>query len=236
MRIGVVCEGPTDFIAISSFLKESLRLREIQCSFVDIQPEMGATNGGWPQVFTWLENNPPDARKLRYSATGLFANNVSAKSCDFIVVQVDTDIIPENSFVNFVRSRHDLLVDDPDDPHERFELIKRVLLLFSGRATEVEVENDRTLLHPAVENTEAWCVAAIDPEILDVERLDKEALNAEFLSRLRNILPKTRRSDLKKVPHRIRFCETSSSRADVVEQRCPHYRQLAERIANLAPG
>ncbi|MCK4712560.1 MAG: hypothetical protein KAT26_06735, partial [Marinosulfonomonas sp.] len=73
MRIGVVCEGPTDFIAIKEFLGASLAKRHINSTFISIQPDPDNTLGdGWTRVFYWLENNLPQSRIKSYFDGGLF--------------------------------------------------------------------------------------------------------------------------------------------------------------------
>ena len=58
MRVGVVCEGPTDWHAIVCFLEASLTDRGIAPVFVEIQPEMDKTNranGGWGRCIELAE-------------------------------------------------------------------------------------------------------------------------------------------------------------------------------------
>ena len=76
MRIGVICEGPTDVHAIVNFLGASLTDRGVDPVFVTIQPESDRTkpmDGGWHAVLRWLIGNPPDSRVPSY-----FANSVQA--------------------------------------------------------------------------------------------------------------------------------------------------------------
>ena len=65
MRIGVVCEGPTDAHAIVCFLQASLTHRGITPDFIPIQPDTDNTrplDGGWGAVFLWLKKNGASQR------------------------------------------------------------------------------------------------------------------------------------------------------------------------------
>ena len=44
MRVGVVCEGPTDFFAIESFFGHALKNDQIDAEFERIQPTLDNTN------------------------------------------------------------------------------------------------------------------------------------------------------------------------------------------------
>ena len=97
MRIGIICEGPTDEPAITNFLKASLTYRDITPEFVLIQPDNDRTkpsDGGWHAVLNWLLNNPPKSRIATYLSGGLFDDGLSAKRCDVLVFQMDSDILP----------------------------------------------------------------------------------------------------------------------------------------------
>jgi hypothetical protein len=135
-RIGVVCEGPTDFVAISSFLGESLRVRGLVVTFVDIQPELDASSlssgGGWANALTWLEINALQSRLAAYLGKGLFDSGLSDKVCDLLIVQVDTDVLDEDDFKNFVAKRKGLVVTSPISPSDRFDEVRRVLSEFCG--------------------------------------------------------------------------------------------------------
>lgn len=102
MRVGVVVEGPTDSYAVVQFLGQSLQRYGIQPSFIDLQPSMDNTNpeGGWVAVLKWLEDNPPELRVPRYFGGGLFDQDLSAKACDVVIVQMDSDILGEETFVH----------------------------------------------------------------------------------------------------------------------------------------
>ena len=108
MRIGVICEGPTDFVAIEHFFGAALADKNLNTTFVSLQPDMDATqsHGGWTLVEAWLANNPPDTRIHRYFGGGLFANNLDTKQCDIFLIQIDSDILDDESFVNSVQNKH----------------------------------------------------------------------------------------------------------------------------------
>ena len=49
-------------------------------------------------VVNWLKTNPPEVRVKSYLGGGLFDNEMSAKRCDAIVVQMDSDILSDEPF------------------------------------------------------------------------------------------------------------------------------------------
>ena len=167
MKVGVICEGPTDFLAISHFLAASLKIRGLKVEFIDIQPEIDATSvnagGGWSIALSWLQNNPLVARESAYLGAGLFGGGLAAKACDFLIVQIDSDVLDEPSFHAYVNSRSGLTVNCPTDPADRFVAVQSVLLHFCEFPDEDSGLQARHIVAPAVENTETWCVALSGP-------------------------------------------------------------------------
>lgn len=110
MRIGVVCEGPTDAHAIVCFLHASLTYRGITPDFIPIQPDTDNTRpleGGWGAVFLWLKKSPPRSRIRTYFHGGLFDGDLSAKRCDVMVFQLDTDILSDLGFQRWTKEHYD---------------------------------------------------------------------------------------------------------------------------------
>jgi hypothetical protein len=90
MKVGVICEGPTDFIAIEEFFGAAMAENDVHCEFTSVQPNMDNTRptGGWGNVLNWLLKNSPDARALRYFGSGLFS--ISSASYDALLIQMDS--------------------------------------------------------------------------------------------------------------------------------------------------
>jgi hypothetical protein len=107
MEIGVVCEGPTDFPAIVHFFKHALEQKNITAQFRYLHPDMDKTrpDGGWGAVLLWLKNNPPTSRIQKYFGGGLFQGPLNVDPLDAIVIHLDADVLPDKSFINYVKSR-----------------------------------------------------------------------------------------------------------------------------------
>lgn len=162
MRIGIICEGPTDEPAITNFLKASLTYRDITPEFVLIQPDNDRTkpsDGGWHAVLNWLLNNPPKSRIATYLSGGLFDDGLSAKRCDVLVFQMDSDILSKCDFQNWTRNTLGYGVTDSSDPIQRGKEVRSIIGIAGKFETLSDDESKRHIPAPAVESTEAWCVA-----------------------------------------------------------------------------
>lgn len=237
IRVGVVCEGPTDFVAIKEFLHHGLRRRGVETQFIALQPAPDRTDhGGWTQVFYWLEQNPPLARIKRFFEGGLLDADLNARSCDIILVHFDTDLLNDEAFrVHMTRMGID--VKEFLDPEHRAREIKRILWLLARLDELTQVDTLRHVLAPAVEASEAWCVAAFARWQFDPEGLQGQALwdkFAEVLCRSEGRPPPASPAGEpdKDVIRRRRYCERHSAN-DFVEQ-AYHLRLVADTIAEFA--
>ena len=157
MRIGVVCEGPTDRHAIVNFLGASLKNRGIIPVFVNIQPENDQTiptNGGWYAVLNWLRKNPPKSRTANYLGGGLFDDDRSAKRCDVLVFQMDSDILSDRGFQNWTRNKLGYAVSVLTDPIQRGHEARSIIELAGDFDQLSSRESKRHIPAPAVESTE----------------------------------------------------------------------------------
>lgn len=243
MRIGVVCEGPTDFIAISRFLKASLSHRGIDASFKDIQPKLDASSvssgGGWSNVLIWLKNNPPQARKLALFGDGLFSNGLSEKKCDLILIQIDTDVLDDDSFLNYVKNEMNThpIVHPISQPNLRYDAAERILLFFSGFSSTIESQKNSHIIAPAVENTETWCVAVRKPNINNVENLNKAEIFEEFKTRLLDSEgPEKLRGGFKSQRRRQKYCLNHENNVSRLEGRCSQYLRALQQILQSLPN
>ena len=236
MRVGVVCEGPTDWHAIVCFLGTSLTARGIAPVFIDIQPETDRTNppeGGWGAVLNWLRNNPPESRVDAYFDRGLFGGRLSAKRCDVMVFQMDADILSDRSFQHWVTGNLGYEVVDSGDPMQRGSEIRSIIEI-AGDFVELSIRaSQRHIPAPAVESTETWCVAAFrvlcgDPEVLRGPDLCLEFMTALHRSENR---PVQQFAHIDKQPNRRRrYCEKHSAGFERLEAQCLHYRELVDSI------
>lgn len=235
IRIGVVCEGQTDYIAISQFVGSSLAAVGIEADFLPIQPEMGASDdAGWTRVVFWLEQNPPASRFYKYFGNGLFHSSLSNKRCDVILIQMDSDILDDECFSNFMNKKS-IAFNVPSDPVGRGAEIRRILLNFAQSDTMTDAERLRYIWAPAVEATETWCIAAfarmdVDPEILKVQDLWNEF--GKCLAQSEGKLPNSQYGQPDKDQDRRRkYCEKHIG-SKFLEAQSFHFREIINQIIN----
>jgi hypothetical protein len=236
MRVGVVCEGPTDWHATVCFLEASLTDRGIAPVFVEIQPEMDKTNranGGWGAALNWLKQNPPESRTQSYFNGGLFDDDLSAKQCDVMVFQMDADILSDCIFQDWTKRNLDYDVANSGDPVQRGNEIRSIIEIAGDFWELSPIESKQQIPAPAVESTETWCVAAFrvlpgDPEVLRGPDLCLEFMTALHRSENRRI---QQFAHIDKQPNRRRrYCEKHSAGFERLEAQCLHYRELVESI------
>ncbi|MGB8843815.1 MAG: hypothetical protein WCC64_22410 [Aliidongia sp.] len=238
LRIGVICEGPTDFHAIRHFMAPALDQHGVKASFIDIQPDMGRTlpEGGWGNVELWLKNNPPKLRIQSYFDGGLFQRNLSSKACDLFLLQMDSDILDDESFISHMRNDYGIEIAKILDHVERGRRISDVLKLWSNVKALTQVDSRRHVFVPAVESTETWCVAAFDNKHQEPENLRGADLAQAFMEALeqsesRPIQVYTTVS--KDVERRARFCETHAAGHSRIVERCPHFNSAVTAILKI---
>ncbi|HHI69747.1 MAG TPA: hypothetical protein ENJ91_01995 [Rhodobacteraceae bacterium] len=233
MRIGVICEGQTDFIAIEKFLGAGLKRQDIDAVFIPIQPTPDNTSdGGWTRVFYWLENNPPASRVAAYFGGGLFAGGISAQKCDILIVQLDTDILGENSFESALRQKG-ITAQNPNTPVKRGQEIERILNKLCCIDNVTVVDQQKHVLAPTVEASETWCVAAFERMESNPEDLQGQALHDAFGS----VLARSEGREVKmpygkpnkQIQRRKVFCQKHAN-SRFIQSQSHHFNQLLERV------
>jgi hypothetical protein len=239
MKIGVVCEGPTDYPAIAHFFTHALQDRGIAAEFCSLYPELDQTRpaGGWSNVLLWLQNNPPSSRIQRYFGGGLFAGALAADRLDAIIIHLDVDVLPEMSFINFVKENYDYDALDSQDPADRARQIINIISL-SARFEEMTVaDRIRHVPAPAVESTETWCVAAFTTPPQNFEILKGADLTNSFMTALERSegrAPQASYENVDKNPQRRkRFCETHANGSLRIINGCQHFSSALEKILPL---
>ncbi|AFO91545.1 hypothetical protein [Phaeobacter inhibens] len=227
MRIGIVCEGQTDFIAIERLVGLSFRARDIDVSFVSLQPPVDNTRAGagWPQVLRWIEKNPIGQRNVQHFGRGLFAKDLSAKRCDAILFQMDTDIIGEQSFENKVRN-DGYAAATPSEPRQRAVFIADVLAHYLDYSNLDSTLQRKHFLFPAVESTETWCIAAADNFEQDPETFGLADLVHHFGCLVSDVCGQPRRDSYTKINKRQilrrKVCESLTD-VGLLEAQCAQY-------------
>ena len=240
VRIGVVCEGPTDWHAIRSFLEHSMSSAGFPVEFRLLQPEPDATSsyGGWTQVLFWLKEHPPDNRIQRYFTEGPFGGKLAEDPLDGILIQLDSDILGDDSFGAHVMNEHGYTVANPTAAEQRAEEVRNVLSLAARLPEMTEADVSRHVLAPAVESTETWCVAAFSSRRSDFESLSGPELANKFMCALeksesRPIRPPYANAN-KNPDRRLRFCEACASQSGRVIEGCPRFGETHDRLLSLA--
>lgn len=236
LRIGVICEGPTDFHAIYHFMKPALRELNIDASIIDIQPDMGRTLqcAGWGNIELWLKNNPPKLRMTQYFGGGPFLNNLSAKACDIFLIQMDSDIIDDKKFRRHMINDYNYGIQPHNAPNRRGQCVAKVLELWSKFEELDDGNRRRHVVSPAVESTEAWCVAAFSDSHQKPEELNGSDLITAFMAALeesegRSIQAYSKAN--KDVKRRERFCKKHANDGyKRIVQLCPHFDRALEMI------
>lgn len=237
LRVGVICEGPTDYHAIRAFMGVALEVRGVAASFIDIQPDMGRSRpeAGWTKVEWWLRNNRPVQRIRQYFDGGLFQRNMSAKACDVFLIQMDSDVLDDEGFHAFLRGDYGLTLADAHDPEERGLRILQVLDVW-GRLDELtEVDRKRHVAAPAVEATETWCVAAFDKRHRDPEALRGDDLLQAFMMALDGSEGRAQQiyAEPDKQPRRRKtFCDKHAAKgAERIVATCPHFARAVDQLS-----
>ncbi|WP_155496427.1 hypothetical protein [Comamonas testosteroni] len=235
MKLGVVCEGETDYLAIKYYVGEELKRKNIDSSFVMLQPPPDrSSGGGWTNVITWLENNPPESRDF-YFGSGLFAGDNDKANIDAILIQLDTDVLLEQSFFNFLNIRG-YKFGSANSILEKSDEISKMLLHFS-KIQEVRPEFRRKYLAvPIADSSEAWCVAMDEEFRGSPELLQGQALVDAFGAALARFRRKEVQASYKNVNKNIRsreaYCDGTKHRVDRLIS-CSLFGNVVQKIIEI---
>lgn len=240
MRVGVVCEGVTDYHAISQFVEDALSRNGIPVEFVPIQPDVDNTRpvGGWGNVMLWLEKNPPEKRILNYFGGGLFAGELGTEALDCIVFQLDGDVIGDISFASYIDRKFGYSVKNVGDPVEKSQQIREILEIASGIGAITHSDSQKHVFTASIESIETWCLAAFFPVPDDYEKLTANALVETFMKALEKSegrIPKDSYTEIDKtIGRRVLFCRKHKSGSDRIEKSCPNFSELVNALRGLS--
>lgn len=232
MKIGVVCEGMTDYHAINYYITAALSKIGVFAEFVALQPAADNTSGGgWSNALTWLIENPSGIRSQLFGS-GLFANSKKLSELDFILIHLDTDILTDTSFSNYLNSRN-FQLGSTYSLDEKATEISKVIEHFAGIADDLTGFVDRYITAPIAESSEAWCVA-VDAEFAgDAESLSGQLLIDAFgaaFARFNGTLPKANYSSInKRVKSRENYCKATAANVDRLYS-CMLFNRLLEKL------
>ena len=239
MKLGVVCEGPTDFEFIKHFLPEALRNRGVDdVEVIPLQPPVDNTRGGGStEVIHWLMNNTPEFRNSAFLSSGLFSIPDKKSQCDGIVVQLDSDVLKDESFISFIVDKGGAVnVDDLQTVENKAEEVENLLKYFALDADMTEKERKQHVYVAAVDATEAWCIAAYKKIPYNPEELEGEGLATEFGKVLNHsegndVMDRYSAVD-KSVDRRSDFCNRHC-RSVFVEKQSAQFRKMIENVYGL---
>lgn len=237
MKVGIICEGMTDFHAINYYVSAALQRKGLSVEFVALQPTPDNTSsGGWGNVFSWFENNPPSAREPLFGR-GLFANSKKLSGLDSILIHLDTDILPEKSFLNFLKIRN-FNIRISTNLNERSSELSRLIAHFANLDQCAEGIAAKHIAAPIAESSEAWCIA-VNPEFTgSAEELSGQALIDAFgasLARFNQIPPKaTYMAINKNTKSRERYCKETASEVARLKS-CTLFVSLVDKLSAIAP-
>lgn len=240
MRVGVVCEGPSDYPAISIFLADALQRRSITAEVRPVFPELDRTRpeGGWGNVLLWLKRNPPETRIAKYFNGGLFAGELATTPLDALVFHLDADIVDDELFRGYVKKTYEHEVALHNQPAERAGSIKQVLRLAADLENLTQTDVQKHVLAVAVEATESWCVAAFHAQPGEYEVLRGQALIDAFmtvLERSEGRQPQGNYANIdKNADRRRRFCRKHAAGSERLIQTCDQFKEAVDALEVLA--
>jgi hypothetical protein len=156
LRVGLVCEGPTDNIVITAAISSLLGGRNFVLN--QLQPEaslaFGEMGTGWVGVYNWC-------LQAVDQGGGSISNNPLFDTNDVLIVHLDADVADETyANGNIVTSATDLPCSMPcPAPSDTTNNLRTVLLRWLG---EIVTPPNTTLCTPS-KSTEAWVLAALFP-------------------------------------------------------------------------
>lgn len=219
MKIGVVCEGGTDFFAIENYVGEELKKIGIDAKFVLLQPAADeSSGGGWGNVLLWLLNNPPTSRN-NFFGRGLFSHSQEKKNIDAILMHLDTDVLSDVGFQNYVKKKGCLIAGVSTIEDKSIE-VSKILRVFSDVNNVQSNLKNKYICAPIAESSESWCISAEGGYQGDSEKLSGQALIDAFgkaLARVSGHAVKDTYANINKnKPSRENFCNKTRSSSENV--------------------
>jgi len=156
LRIGLVCEGPTDTIVITAAVASLLGQRNFVLT--QLQPlgsvAFGQTGAGWAGVYNWC-------KQAVDQAGGSVRDNPIFDIYDVLLVHLDGDVADETyDNGNIVTTVTDLPCSRPcPPPSDSTNNLRNVILSWLGE----RVTPPSTVFCTPSKSTEAWVFAALFP-------------------------------------------------------------------------
>lgn len=239
MKIGVICEGPTDFLAIQYFFEHALREAGIQAKFTSIQPQMDKTQpeAGWGNVLLWFAKNPANYRVQKFFGGGLFGGSLSTDALDAFLIQLDSDILGTPDFTDYVQKTYNISLNNPLQEAERADEIRTLIESAAEFSKMTKSDIGKHVIAAAVESTEAWCVAAFANPTPNCEILSGQDLANAFMNSLERSEGRAPREVYenidKSASRRKRFCERHAAGSSRIRNGCKQFDLAFEQLKSL---
>lgn len=154
VRVAVVCEGPTDKILLDDLIEhflghENFRSTLVQPMLSAIAGDFGPNGGGWGGVLRWCAQTVGDG--IAFTDTAISKNN------DLIIVHLDVDVTREPALAHLGLARPCPMARSACD-----SLRAHVLTLL-----KVGVQPANVVFCVPADSTEAWVIAALDPNLAE---------------------------------------------------------------------
>lgn len=238
VEIGVVAEGPSDLVVIQRLFGEYFRkhgLPNAELHFKNLQPyidntsKSGYSEGGWLMVYKWCISHPPDLRSSTFFQKGIFADDMDEFQVSGIVVHMDADICEE--LEQIYPEGNTPTTTCPADLRGGYVAEALTSWLWPNG----EAKDDRHILCPAVESTEAWLVSGLSDEANPEELKDVQKILAEldYLVVKGKNPPANIKKPNKRVSNYEKITDIASIEIDRVVERCKHFQRVAIEIREL---
>lgn len=237
IRLGIVCEGPSDYTILQWAIKAALELQGHTSEFHPIHPIRDKTSGtfhdgGWHQVYKWCVRNHVNDRR-RFFGAGLF-DDEDAIAVDLLLVHIDCDVHAIFSTGN--RWKRITAIDPSDYPSTSEGILNFGSDLLTDWLFDDSELRDMSLTSPTVMESEAWVLAGLrwhnSPESLDEPK--KEFAKSWSAENGKLFQPNTR-----KLTNHIEAINsvTSSSVPDTenIRDTCAAFVSIVDKIAALYP-
>lgn len=240
MRIGVICEGPSDYPAIVHFTRSALAASGINAEYVPLAPEMDKTRpeGGWGLVLNWLNNHPPRSRVEQYFGGGLFGGSLARDPLDALIIQLDTDVLENKSFRQYVNVNYSVSLETHTTAQDRANQIGIIINKASALSELTQADANRHVPFAAVESTETWCVAAFSGQRLNTENIKGSDLTNAFMRALEASESKTPQVTYSNVDkshqRREAFCRKHAANSNRIVADCPQFARGIEHLKSIA--
>lgn len=234
-RIGLVCEGETDRVAIEWYVRKSLVERGFSeitvCKIPNYTDQTSKSKDihGCTMVLAWLSQ--PPGKRQRFLVE-LFGGGLGTEKFDAIVVHLDADNLSKREFRQHVRNQYSMTVKNPRLPEKRGMELRRIIM----SVAKLDKLSRGYAIAVAVESTETWCLSSFRNISGDAESISGSDLVQQFMSALHRFenRPIGSFTNVDKTAIRWeRFCRHQSTKVELLELQCYHYKKFISDLVRV---